>query len=232
MNTKKIIILTAIVLSVVLIFGFLMNCFRKPAIKVPEKINVPENASSDFNGTMLSSYDNIRFEFYEDGYQFDFKDVDLLNYEYVVLDVCDANFSSYDTYTVEFFPYIEGLNLKTISRLDPTDFSESVGGLFDKDSGTFTYIFDLTSIKEGIAKLHLYYNGIFYKTVSVDNFTSTILSSFDVEYGDLHENYGTNYVGNIYLYGFNEGDADYLKYHLANHNFNLSTCKDSLLYNK
>ena len=232
MTTKKKIILISSILAIVLTLSFLASAFTKPKIMIPQKIEAPENASSDFSGTMLSNYDNLELLFYQDKIVYNFEDVNLINYDYVIIDV-KADLTLNDSYTIRFGPVLGSLDLDTIiSSGDSYGTINVVNGLFNQYNGIFTYIFDMTSVNEGVARLHLYYNGIYYNTVSVSEVDSTILEAFKIKYDSFLESCGNNSIDFFYLYGFSDGSAEYLKQHLSNHNFNLSTCKDSLLYGK
>lgn len=189
-------------------------------------VPAPPTASSDFSGLMLSNYNNLSIKFSDNRIALDFENVDLSDYKYVVIDI-DGNFNESDCYSVTFGPIIGNLNLNTTTSTNVTNFDNTVSGLFDFNSGVFTYIFDLTF--EGCERLYLYYNGVFQDSLSVSEFDTTILESFLITYDEMHETYGTTTIESFYLYGF-EDRPQYLVQHLENHELNLSTCKDSMLY--
>ena len=210
-------------LAILLVVAILVGAMSKSkATYIP----APEHASTDFSGEMLSNYDNLSIELSNDRIALDFENVDLLDYKYVVIDV-DGVFQEADTYSVTFGPVIGNLNLNTTSSTDLTTFKRTISGLFDFNSGVFTYIFDLTN--ESYARLYLYYNGVYQDSLGVSEFDTTILESFLITYGETHELYGSITIESFYLYGF-EDRPQYLVQHLENHELNLSTCKDSMLY--
>ena len=210
-------------LALLLVAALFVGVFGKTKA---EYIPAPSTASGDFSGEMLSNYDNLSIELYNDRIALDFENVDLTDYKYVVIDV-DGDFHESDCYSVTFGPIVGNLNLNTTSSSDLTTYENTVTGLFDFNVGVFTYIFDLTD--ESYARLYLYYNGVYQDSLGVSEFDTTILESFLITYGEMHEMYGTITIESFYLYGF-EDKPQYLVQHLENHELNLSTCKDSMLY--
>lgn len=196
-----------------------------------EYIPAPDSAADDFSGTMLANYDNLNLYFYSDEIIFDFNDVNLLDYNYVVLDVCNVNFTPTDSYTLEFGPDIDGFDLKTeaCGEIIGNECVPNVTGLFTKCTGTFTYIFDMTDVSTGV-KLHLYHDGNYHTTLAVNEFSSSMLLSFTLGYDDGHEHYANSSVGGMYLYGFENARDCTIGDYIADHTLKLTDCKDSMLY--
>lgn len=196
-----------------------------------EYIPAPDSAADDFSGTMLANYDNLNLYFYSDEIIFDFNDVDLLDYDYVVLDVCNVNFAPTDIYTLEFGPDIDGFDLKThaLGQIIDSMCIPNVTGLFTKCTGTFTYIFDMSDASAGV-KLHLYHDGDYQTTLSVNEFSSSLLLSFTLGYDDGHEHYANSSVGGMYLYGFENAKNCTIGDYIADQTLKLTDCKDSMLY--
>ena len=198
-----------------------------------EYIPAPPTASDDFSGTMLSNYDNLILNFSMNQITFDFIDVDLLEYDYVVLDVCNSNFECADSGYIGFGPAINGLDLSTDSHCSPDEngnLKPGVNGLFNEFAGTFTYIFDMTGLADGVAKLHLYHDGVYYSSFEMNDFTSTKLESFRISYQDYLEYCQLMTVSGLYLYGFENARDCTIGDFLSDHTLKLTDCKDSMLY--
>ena len=195
-------------------------------------IPAPPTASDDFSGTMLSNYDNLILSFSMNQITFDFIDVDLLEYDYVVLDVCNSNFECDDSGYIRFGPSINGVNLSTESYVSPDEngsLKPGVNGLFNEFAGTFTYIFDMTGIADGV-KLHLYHDGVYYSSFEMNDFTSTKLESFQISYQEYLEYCQFMTVSGLYLYGFEDASDCTIGDYIADQTLNLTDCKDSMLY--
>ena len=198
-----------------------------------EYIPAPDSASDDFSGTMLSDYDNVLLYFSSDKVLFDFEDVNLTDYDYVVLDVCDSEFLVNDSYGMSFGPKVDGFDLSTYIDVAPDStgsLTKSISGLFNRDTGTFTYVFDMRDIENDIVNLHLYFEGAYVSTSTLTEFSSSVLSAFAIEYENSHEAYGSCKVGALYLYGFENAKNCTIGDYIADPTLKLTDCKDSMLY--
>ena len=229
------------VLAIMLIISLIIGANAKTkTVYIP----APEFASDDFSGVILSDYDNLNLNFQYNYTSFEFAGFDVYQYDYVVLDVCNASFAASDLATVKFGPMIDGSSLREpVMSYNSISYDSSTkvtsydgGGAFDFDkpadykNHTFTYIFDLTSIQDNTLNIHLFLDGIYYNTLIDNEISSNIeITEFMISYGPILKSTDKYIVNGLYLYGFEDSDkctiGDYFT-----EGADLSTCKDSMLY--
>ena len=243
---KKSIKIIAIFLCVVLclgIFAHFSGVFD-PSIKINKNLKVPDNASSDFAGIMLNSYDSISLQVHIDKFTLDFNNIDISLYKYICLDFIDSNFTPDDSYENTFSLIgksdSDELSLKhNIAFWSPYEKYENSGvfGTFDEPLGTdkfkeYTYLLDMTAFNSNILYVHTFLNGIHVNTVesNIDSSANCILDRWVINAmggGNQSIPYSLS-INSVYLYAF-EGDSS-IKDCIGEDALSLYECKDSLLY--
>ena len=240
-NTDTIWTVVVAALALLLIVALFVGVFGKTKA---EYIPAPSTASPDFSGEMLSSYDNLTLELSKNYFSFNFGDICLSDYDFIVRDVIDACIKPNDLYYdisfgLEFDTNGEKLFFENISSVNSNDYSEDSGPFFDdfiRDQ-SITYVLDLRDIQDGNVFWATYVDGVFHNSGSVSSVSKdTTLQKFKIVYASENtqnpssEAYDSYSIGGIYLYGFEEASDCTIGDYIEDQTLNLSTCKDSMLY--
>lgn len=243
---KQTIKIIAIFLCVVLclgIFAHLSGVFD-PSIKINKNLKIPDNASSDFTGIMLNSYDSITLEVHNNKFTLDFNDIDISLYKYICIDFIDSDFTPDDSYENSFSLIGKSddaeLSLNhSIAFWAPYEKYENTGvfGTFEELPDTnqikdYTYILDMSAFNSNILYVHTFLNGIHVNTVesNIDSSANCILDRWvtNAMGGGSQSLFYHLSINSVYLYAF-EGDSS-IKDCIGEDALSLYECKDSLLY--
>jgi len=241
---KQTIKIIAIFLCVVLclgIFAHLSGVFD-PSIKINKSLKLPDNASSDFNGVLLSSYDSVSLNVYNDVFVVDFEDVYFDDYQYIVVDFIDSRFHPLVNNTGDFslvckYGDINGIINHKITFNNTLYSHSGVFGTFIESSVVsmykdYSYILDMSDLASSSKiQIHAFYDGIYKYTYqrALDVNANNYLDSWKCVASGHNEN--NNYpiiISGVNVYAF-EGESS-LKDCIGDNGLSLYECKDSLLY--
>lgn len=222
------------VLALLLVAALLVGVGGKTkTVYVP----APPTASSDFSGTMLSDYDTLSVNLSSDYVNFNFGEVKLSSYDYIVLDIMDASLEPNDTHSISFGLVFRENDTETFFKntasVDSTNYSESSGPHFDnfiEDDG-ISYILDLRDLENGNIRWITYLNGLFHNS---GDFTSigqdAFLTDFKITFNPMSEYADSYEIGGMYLYGFENAEDCTIGDYISDSTLKLTDCKDSMLY--
>lgn len=221
--------------ALLLVVALLVGVFGRTKA---EYISAPSTACDDFGGVMLSDYDNLSIAVSERNVTFNFGNIKLKTYDFVVLDVMNAKIFPGDTHTVSFGPVFdfEGSEsfFENISQNDPVDYSNISGPFVDHQlhNDTLTYVLDLRNIEAGDVTWYTFVNGEFHKSDTVSSVNvNTTFKSFKIDFQHEMTSWTDTYeIGALYLYGFENAKNCTIGDYIEDQTLNLSTCKDSMLY--
>ena len=237
---KKKIFIICSVLAAVLCFGLLLNILT-PKVKLPDKV-VYRNM--DIADNVLVSYDNIELNFKSNRVAFDFEDIPLDSYDFLVLDVNISNKAN-DFYTQSIDLLLSNVDADLICSFnlgylgDSTEvgivdcplFPSLVGVLHNEFKDyIFTYVIDCRETSNNKITLMTYLNGSFQvkKEFGIIENCSSELMSFEFNYNSSAELQDISSFKDFFIYAFN-GDTAFIDA-ISDTSINLKDCPDSMLY--
>ena len=243
-NTNKkgaVFLVLPVILAVLLIIALLVGVTgRTKTVYIP----APGNASDDFSGTMLADYDNLKLIVYQSTLEFDFNDVLLSDFDFIVMDLTSANLQPNDSYTIGL-----SLNFNNESLCLTNNFighgsgegyayysepyfivgSDEVGSVIPV--ANYTYLLDLRDLKNGKIVVNCYVDGVFSTTNTFTDVPSDIkMTSLTHVFNKVDQNCDSASYGGIYLYGFENADDCTIGDYISDTTLKLTDCKDSMLY--
>ena len=186
---------------------------------------------------MLSDYDNLTLNFYDNKIEFDFSDVSIDDYDFIVLDICDARLLPSDSGSVlKYGPSFDntGVTNGIQNQLSMSAASITYGEFFGEydmhNSSDFTYLIDARSLASGVVEVLTYLDGVYCHKTVFEDITDITLKNFVINYHSIDKTYGNFSINAMYLYGFKNAEDCSLGAYISDTTLKLSDCKDSLLY--